>query len=195
MKGLWFKNMAIKIISATHSGLDGVLINVEVDITKGIPIFNIVGLPDISIKESKERVRLAIVNSGYEFPLGRITINLAPADVRKIGTLLDLPIALGILMASGQIDEKELDDYIIFGELSLNGELKGIKGAIPIIFEGDINEKKNFIFPLENLKEMRSFVLGNFYPFKTLNQAMSFIENNDLLPYKREKKELRKKFI
>ena len=109
--------MAIKIISATHSGLDGVLINVEVDITKGIPIFNIVGLPDISIKESKERVRLAIVNSGYEFPLGRITINLAPADVRKIGTLLDLPIALGILMASGQIDEKELDDYIIFGEL------------------------------------------------------------------------------
>lgn len=195
MKGLWFKNMAIKIISATHSGLDGVLINVEVDITKGIPIFNIVGLPDISIKESKERVRLAIVNSGYEFPLGRITINLAPADVRKIGTLLDLPIALGILMASGQIDEKELDDYIIFGELSLNGELKGIKGAIPIIFEGDINEKKNFIFPLENLKEMRSFVLGNFYPFKTLNQAISFIENNDLLPYKREKKELRKKFI
>ena len=177
--------MAIKIISATHSGLDGVLINVEVDITKGIPIFNIVGLPDISIKESKERVRLAIVNSGYEFPLGRITINLAPADVRKIGTLLDLPIALGILMASGQIDEKELDDYIIFGELSLNGELKGIKGAIPIIFEGDINEKKNFIFPLENLKEMRSFVLGNFYPFKTLNQAISFIE----------KKELRKKFI
>ena len=180
--------MAIKIISATHSGLDGVLINVEVDITKGIPIFNIVGLPDISIKESKERVRLAIVNSGYEFPLGRITINLAPADVRKIGTLLDLPIALGILMASGQIDEKELDDYIIFGELSLNGELKGIKGAIPIIFEGDINEKKNFIFPLENLKEMRSFVLGNFYPFKTLNQAISFIENNDLLPYKRENK-------
>ena len=184
--------MAIKIISATHSGLDGVLINVEVDITKGIPIFNIVGLPDISIKESKERVRLAIVNSGYEFPLGRITINLAPADVRKIGTLLDLPIALGILMASGQIDEKELDDYIIFGELSLNGELKGIKGAIPIIFEGDINEKKNFIFPLENLKEMRSFVLGNFYPFKTLNQAISFIENNDLLPYKREKKRVKK---
>ena len=194
MKGLWFKNMAIKIISATHSGLDGVLINVEVDITKGIPIFNIVGLPDISIKESKERVRLAIVNSGYEFPLGRITINLAPADVRKIGTLLDLPIALGILMASGQIDEKELDDYIIFGELSLNGELKGIKGAIPIIFEGDINEKKNFIFPLENLKEMRSFVLGNFYPFKTLNQAISFIENNDLL-LRDIKKELRRKFI
>ena len=129
--------MALKIISATHRGLDGVLISVEVDITRGIPSFTIVGLPDTSIKESRERVRLAIVNSGYEFPLGRITINLAPADVKKIGSLLDLPIALGILMVSGQIEEKSLDDYIIFGELSLNGELKGVKGAVPIIFECD----------------------------------------------------------
>ena len=157
--------MAINIISATHRGLDGVLINVEVDITKGVPSFSIVGLPDTSIKESKERVRLAIVNSGYEFPLGRITINLAPADVKKIGSLLDLPIALGILMASRQIERKPLDNYIIFGELSLNGELKGVKGAVPIIFEGDNNKKQNFIFPLENLKEMRNFVLGNFFPF------------------------------
>ena len=184
-------------IEIKSTNLNEEIVNIIISYNSNIVLteysnFNIVGLPDISIKESKERVRLAIVNSGYEFPLGRITINLAPADVRKIGTLLDLPIALGILMASGQIDEKELDDYIIFGELSLNGELKGIKGAIPIIFEGDINEKKNFIFPLENLKEMRSFVLGNFYPFKTLNQAISFIENNDLLPYKREKKRVKK---
>ena len=138
--------MAIQIISATHRGLDGVLINVEVDITRGIPIFNIVGLPDTSIKESKERVRMAIINSGYEFPLGRITINLAPADVKKIGSLLDLPIALGILMASGQIEEKSLNDYIIFGELSLNGELKGVKGAIPIIFEGERNVDNTQMF-------------------------------------------------
>lgn len=184
--------MAIKIISATHKGLDGVLITVEVDITRGIPSFNIVGLPDTSIKESKERVRLAIVNSGYEFPLGRITINLAPADVKKIGSLLDLPIALGILMVSGQIVERSLDDYIVFGELSLNGELKGVKGAVPIIFEGDSNKKQSFIFPLENLKEMRSFILGNFYPFKTLNQVISYIENEDLLPYKGEKKKKNK---
>ena len=188
--------MAIKIISATHKGLDGVLITVEVDITRGIPSFNIVGLPDTSIKESKERVRLAIVNSGYEFPLGRITINLAPADVKKIGSLLDLPIAIGILMVSGQIVERSLDDSIVFGELSLNGELKGVKGAVPIIFEGDSNKKQNFIFPLENLKEMRSFVLGNFYPFKTLNQVISYIENEDLLPYKGEKKKkIKEKYI
>lgn len=188
--------MAIKIISATHKGLDGILINVEVDITRGIPSFNIVGLPDTSIRESKERVRLAIVNSGYEFPLGRITINLAPADVKKIGSLLDLPIALGILMISEQIVERDLDNYIVFGELSLNGELKGVKGAVPIIFEGDSNKKQNFIFPLENLKEMRSFVLGNFYPFKTLNQVISYIENEDLLPYKsKSKKNIEEKYI
>ena len=141
--------MALKIISATHRGLDGVLISVEVDITRGIPSFTIVGLPDTSIKESRERVRLAIVNSGYEFPLGRITINLAPADVKKIGSLLDLPIALGILMVSGQIEEKSLDDYIVFGELSLNGELKGVKGAVPIIFEGE-NIEINYIFIFED---------------------------------------------
>lgn len=183
--------MAVKIISATHRGLDGVLINVEVDITRGIPSFNIVGLPDTSIKESKERVRLAIVNSGYEFPLGRITINLAPADVKKIGSLLDLPIALGILMASKQINEKSLEDYIVFGELSLSGELKGVKGAIPIIFEGDNNKKQNFIFPIENLKEMRSFILGNFFPFRSLKEVISYIENEDLLPYKKQVRKIK----
>lgn len=179
--------MAIDIISATHRGLEGVLINVEVDITRGIPSFNIVGLPDSSIKESKERVRLAIVNSGYEFPLGRITVNLAPADVKKIGSLLDLPIALGILMVSGQILNRDLKDFIIFGELSLNGELKSVNGTIPILFEGEDKRKSNLIFPLENLKEIRNFMIGNFYPFKNLKEVISFIENNDLLPYKDKK--------
>ncbi len=180
--------MAINIISATHHGLDGVLINVEVDIMKGIPVFNIVGLPDTSVKEAKERVRSAIVNSGFEFPLGRITINLAPADVRKIGSLLDLPIAIGILMASGQIRNMSLENFIIFGELSLNGDLKGIKGAIPIIFEGDNRNKKNYIFPLENLREIRYFTIGNFYPFNTLKEVVSYINNEDLLPFKSSSK-------
>lgn len=175
--------MAIKIISATHRGLDGVLISVEVDIMKGLPTFSIVGLPDASVRESKERVRAAIVNSGYEFPLGRITINLAPADVKKNGTLLDLPIALGILMESNQIIKRDLDEYIVFGELSLSGDLIGVKGAIPIIFEGDSKKKNNYIFPSDNLIEMRHFTLGNFYPFKSLNQVISYITNEDLLPY------------
>ena len=145
-------SLSIEIKSATHNGLDGMLITVEVDINKGMPTFSIVGLPDAAIKESKERVRSAIVNSGYEFPLGRITINLAPADIRKIGSLLDLPIAIGILMKSNQIKTIDLKEYIIFGELSLGGDLKEIKGILPIIFEGDSKKKNNFIFPINNLK-------------------------------------------
>ena len=176
--------MSINIYSATNHGLDGVLINVEVDIMRGIPSFHMVGLPETSVKEARERVRAAIVNSGYTFPLGRIIINLAPADVRKRGTFLDLPIAIGILMASGQIKYKELDDFIIFGELSLSGDLKGIKGALPIILEGVNKEKRNFIFPLENLREIAENGEGNFYPFNNLKQVITYITNDDLLPYK-----------
>ena len=176
--------MAVKITSATNNGLEGILIKVEVDICKGLPMFNIVGLPDASVKEARERVRAAIINSGYNFPLGRITINLAPADVKKIGSLLDLPIALGILMESNQIKNKYLSEYIVFGELSLFGELKGIKGMIPIILQG-INENKNkFIFSYDNLEETYYFNDGNYFPFKTLKEAIDFITYEDLLPYK-----------
>ncbi|MGL5353296.1 MAG: YifB family Mg chelatase-like AAA ATPase, partial [Clostridium sp.] len=178
--------MKVEIISATHNGLDGILITVEVDISKGIPTFNIVGLPDTSVKEAKERVRSAILNSGFDFPLGRITVNLAPADVRKIGSLLDLPMAIGILMASNQVQIKNLKEFIMFGELSLGGELKKVKGALPIIFEGDEKNKKKFIFPLENLKEIRYFNVGEFYPFKNLYEVVGFINNEDLMPYEME---------
>jgi magnesium chelatase family protein len=175
--------MAVKIISATHNGLEGFLINVEVDISKGLPVFNIVGLPDTSVKEAKERVRAAITNCGFEFPLGRITINLAPADVRKIGSLLDLPIALGILMESNQICRKSMDDCIVFGELSLFGELKGVKGTIPIIIEG-VKEKINkFIFPYDNLEESYYFEGGEYYPLKTLKEVISYITYEGVLPY------------
>ena len=109
--------MAVKIYSATYWEFQGILTEVEVDINKGIPSFTIVGLPDTSIKEARERVRSAIINSGFEFPLGRIIINLAPADVRKVGSLLDLPIALGILMETRQIRETDLKNFIFFGEI------------------------------------------------------------------------------
>ncbi|MVX64502.1 YifB family Mg chelatase-like AAA ATPase [Clostridium chromiireducens] len=178
--------MAVKIISATHNGLEGFLIKVEVDISKGLPMFNIVGLADVSVKEAKERVRAAILNCGFEFPLGRITINLAPADVRKIGSLLDLPIALGILMESNQICKKDMESYIVFGELSLFGELKGIKGTIPIIIEGAGNDITKFIFPQENLEESHYFKGGDYYPFRNLKEVISYIEYEDVLPYKDE---------
>lgn len=175
--------MAVKIISATHNGLEGFLIKVEVDISKGLPVFNIVGLPDASVKEAKERVRAATVNCGFEFPLGRITINLAPADVRKIGSLLDLPIALGILMESNQICKKNMEDYIVFGELSLFGELKGIKGTIPIIVEGAREKINKFIFPYENLKESYYFEGVEYYPLRNLKEVISYITYEDILPY------------
>lgn len=176
--------MAIKIISATYNNLEGILIHVEVDISKGLPQFSIVGLPDASVKEAKERVRAAIINCGYEFPLGRITINLAPADVRKIGSLLDLPIAIGILMESKQIKVCDIEDYIIFGELSLLGELNSIKGMIPIILEGNSKNKHKFIFPYENLEE--SFYLRgeDYYPLRNLKEVISFLTYKDILPYK-----------
>lgn len=182
------------ITSATYSGLEGILVNVEVDINKGMPSFSIVGLPDASIRESKERVRSAIINSGYDFPLGRITINLAPADVKKIGSLLDLPIAIGILMKSNQIEYKDIKDFIIFGELSLGGDLKDIKGILPIIFEGKNKKKNKFIFPYNNLKDLRYFNIGEFYPLKNLNEVISFIYYQDLMPYEfKEEEKLRTK--
>ncbi len=178
--------MAVKIISATNNALEGILIKVEVDINKGLPVFNIVGLPDTSVKEAKERVRAAIINSGYDFPLGRITVNLAPADVRKIGSLLDLPIAVAILMESGQIMKRNLQNYIFCGELSLFGELKKIKGVVPIVFEGIKNHINKIIFPYENVCEAYKLNNIEYYPFKSLKEVVNYIAYNDVLPYEVE---------
>lgn len=174
--------MAIKIYSATYVNLEGKIIEVEVDISRGMPSFTIVGLPDTSVKEARERVRTAIINSGFEFPLGRITINLAPADVRKIGSLLDLPIAIGILIETGQIKDNEMKNYICFGELSLMGDIKKVKGTLPIIVEGISKGFEKFIFPYRNINEAKYIDEGLYYPFESLKQVVSFINYNDVLP-------------
>src|SRR5690554_2725391 len=114
-------------------GLNGYIIEVETDLSRGLPMFHIVGLPDASIKESKERVRTAIKNSGFEFPLSRITVNLAPANLRKEGSQLDLAIAVGILQAMGIVDDFNYEDIAFVGELSLDGRLNPIEGALPMI--------------------------------------------------------------
>lgn len=187
--------MAIKILSATYSELKGILIDVEVDIARGLPYFTIVGLPDTSVKEARERVRAAIINSGYEFPLGKITINLAPADVRKIGSLLDLPIALAILIETNQISKRNLDKFVIFGELSLSGEVKGVKGTLPIILEGVSKGVENFIFPYDNVNECKYGATGDYYPFSNLKEVISFINYNDVLPYEFEEEKINDKSI
>lgn len=134
-------------------GLHGYLIHVEVDVSNGIPNWEIVGLPDISVKESKERVRIAIKNTGYEFPSRRIVVNLAPATTKKEGSLFDLPIAIGILIDIGQIKQQNLEHTAIIGELSLDGKLNKVKGVLPITIEAKKLGIKRIILPKANVKE------------------------------------------
>ena len=125
-------------------------VEIETDVSNGLPAINIVGLPDSAIKESKERVKSAIKNSGFNWPAQRITISLAPSEIRKEGSCFDLGIAVSILQATGQIKNPDLSDYYILGELSLNGSLKPCRGVLPIAIDAGTLIKKNFILPLEN---------------------------------------------
>ena len=145
--------MSIAIIySRAQDGIDAPLVTVEVHLSGGLPSFTIVGLPETTVKESKERVRSAILNNQYEFPLSRITINLAPADLPKEGGRFDLPIAIGILIASGQLKTNNINDYEIIGELSLTGDLRSIQGALPVSV-ATRNSKRSLILPKQNADE------------------------------------------
>lgn len=124
--------MLATVLSCATVGLDGLLVQVEVDVGHGLPAFFIVGLPDTAIQEAKERVKAAIRNAGARFPHGHVTVNLAPADVRKEGPAYDLPIAVGILVASGQVDA-DLSDTIVVGELGLDGAVRHINGILPMV--------------------------------------------------------------
>src|ERR687892_1836580 len=122
-----------RVLSAALRGVEAALVRVEVDVSAGLPLFTTVGLPDSAVRESRERVRTAIRNAGFAFPADRITVNLAPADVRKEGASFDLPIALGILGANGDLGEAEgLTDVLSLGELSLDGRVRPVRGALPI---------------------------------------------------------------
>ena len=124
--------MLARVTSGSVRGVDGFLVEVEVDIAFGMPAFTTVGLPEVAVKESKDRVKAAIKNSGYHFPGTRVTINLAPADIRKDGTGFDLPIAIGLLAAQGLTPQEKLDQYLLYGEVSLDGRLKATRGVLPI---------------------------------------------------------------
>src|SRR5438105_4657182 len=124
--------MLAHVLSSAVVGIDAIPITVEVDISTSMPMWNLVGLPDAAVQESRERVRSAIRNSGFEFPQKRITINLAPADVKKEGPSFDLPIAVGTLAASGQSSMQILHETVIVGELSLDGAVRPVSGVLPI---------------------------------------------------------------
>jgi magnesium chelatase family protein len=145
--------MALAVIySRGRSGIEAPLVTVEVHVANGLPSMSIVGLPEAAVKESKDRVRGAILNSHFEFPAQRITINLAPADLPKEGGRFDLAIALGILAASGQIPAAQLDQYECVGELSLGGELRPINGVLPVAIQAR-NQQRQLILPKENIAE------------------------------------------
>jgi len=142
--------MISRVCAATLHGIDAIKVDVEVDISPGLPSFSIVGLPETSVKESKERVRAAIKNAGFEFPNDRITVNLAPADVRKEGSSFDLPIALGILTSTGIVRQSALDGFLMNGELSLDGTIKPIRGALSVALLARREKLESVVVPLEN---------------------------------------------
>jgi len=163
-----------KVLSSAVIGIDAFLVEVEVDITSGLPTFTTVGLPEASVKESKERVKSAINNSGYTFPDDRITVNLAPAHIKKEGTGFDLPIALGILTATQIIPQKIISKYLILGELSLDGRIKPVKGSLPMALAAKDAGYEGIIVPCDNGREA-SVVSGiTVLPVKTLSQLVGF---------------------
>lgn len=163
--------MLAKVISAAIVGLDAVPVTVEVDIaSQGLPSFTIVGLPDKAVEESKERVRSALKNSGADLPAKRITVNLAPADLPKEGPAYDLPIALGILLASEQLKQQNLTDAIILGELSLDGSVRRIWGVLPYALAAKERRYKNLFVPEENIKEAQIVDKINIFPVVSLKK-------------------------
>lgn len=167
-----------KVYSAAIFGVDAYMVEVEVDISNGLPIFDIVGLPDIAVREAKDRVRAAIRNSGYDFPIKRITINLAPADIKKEGPNFDLPIAIGILAATSQIPSINLETCVITGELSLDGTVRRVRGVLPMALSAKSNGKQRMILPLSNFQEAQVVKGLQVISAKTLRQAANLMSDS-----------------
>ena len=177
-------------------GLTGYLVNVQIDVSAGLPHWEIVGLPDASVKESKERVRTAIKNSGIEFPSRKITVNLAPANTKKEGSFFDLPIAIGILIATENLQNLDIKNTVFMGELSLDGTLNKINGVLPMCIEALRLGIKRVILPVKNAKEA-SVVNGlEVIGVKNLSQAIRYLKNEEkILPQQTDIRELLKKDI
>ncbi len=166
--------MLAQVLSAAVLGIDAYIVKVEVHIEGGGPFFATVGLPDGAVRESKERVQAAIKNSGFRFPIKRIIVNLAPADVKKEGAAFDLPIAIGILSTMGDVDPTKLSQYVILGELSLDGSVRPIHGALPIAVTVAKEKLRGVIVPAENAKESAMARDLEVIPVRSLLDAVNF---------------------
>lgn len=175
--------MLAKVKSVGLFGINGYVIDIEVDISNGLPGFDIVGLADTAVKESRERVRAAIKNSGYQFPVKRITVNLAPGDTKKEGPAYDLPIALGILSATGQMPRLPDFDPICVGELSLDGLLRPISGVLPMLLSVS-GDKPSALLPAENASEAIHVENMDIYPFQSLQDIVNAYIDRAFTPYR-----------
>lgn len=168
--------MLAKVCSAAVNGIEAYPVEVEVNAGWGDTVVVIVGLPDAAVKESRDRVSTALTNSGFKFPMGRTTINLAPADVRKEGPSFDLPIALGMLAASEQIETDQLDHFVIVGELALTGGVRPVKGVLPLALRAQAEGKIGVLVPAENAAEAAVVAGLQVIPVQNLREAASFLE-------------------
>ncbi len=168
--------MLAKILSYGLTGITGYPVTIELDINAGLPGYDVVGLADTAIKESKSRVKAAIKNSTYNYPISKVIINLAPADTKKEGSLYDLPIALGILVAEEVITNNSLKDFVVLGELSLNGDVRKLNGILPMLISAKQMGFNKFIIPKDNAMEAAFIDKIEVYPVETLKQVVGFLK-------------------
>ena len=174
--------MLAKVKSYALDGLTGYAVDVEVDINNGLPGYELVGLASTATKESKERVRSGIKNAGFFYPTKKLTVNLAPADTKKEGPAFDLPIAVGILAASGQIECKRYKDFVFVGELSLDGKLRHVNGIMPILISALQKGEKRFVVPKDNEREA-SYIDGiEVYALENLREVVDFLTGQEVAP-------------
>ena len=188
-KSLFFKKSKRKeenMLSITKSmsllGLEGYLVYVQVDVSGGLPGWEIVGLPDTSIKEARERVKIAIKNAGFELKSRRILINLAPADTRKEGSFFDLPIAIGVLACIGEVPNEKLKDIAFIGELSLDGKINKVDGILPMCIEAKKLGIKKIIVPIQNAKEASVVDNIEILGVESLNQVVDYLNSKIEIP-------------
>ena len=174
--------MLAKVCSAAVNGIEAYPVEVEVNAGWGDTLVVIVGLPDAAVKESRDRVSTALTNSGYKFPMGRTTINLAPADVKKEGPSFDLPIALGMLAASEQFISDQLENFVIVGELALTGAVRPVKGVLPIAIQAQAEDKVGVLVPKDNAPEAAVVKGLQVVPIQNLREAVGFLEGEVKIP-------------
>ncbi|MDH4161835.1 MAG: YifB family Mg chelatase-like AAA ATPase [Nitrospirota bacterium] len=178
--------MLAKVMSAAVLGIDAYSVEVEVDIaSRGLPFFSTVGLPDAAVKESKERVRAALKNTGFDFPLKQVVVNLAPADIKKEGSAFDLPIAVAMLIGEGVLTQEMVDGYIITGELALDGRVKSVRGALSMAVLGKRSNCRGMILPQENAAEAAVVDPVKVYGVRTLPEVVEFLGGKAALEHLR----------